>query len=254
MEHWTRAPRAGRGLPVVTRSVRVDGLGPVDLVIFDNDGVLVDSEALSSATLAEVLTAYGVPTTPAQCRRDFTGGTPSLIRQVIEARTGRPLPASFEAAFAARLIERFQRRLRPCPGIPALLDFLGRVGVPYCVASNGTRERIEAALRAVGLLDRFTGRIFSAAEVARPKPAPDLFLQASAALRVPADRCLVIEDTPPGIAAARAAGMRVWAPAGTYPLDELSGADRVSASTAVLAAELQAALAAQRGVTSGQTD
>ena len=217
-------------------------LPTVDLVIFDNDGVLVDSEAISSRTLAEVLTELGVPTTPDDSRRDFTGGTLGLIRTLVEARTGRPLAETFEPVYAARLAGRFARELRPNRGVPELLDFLDAAGVATCVASNGTRTRTETALRATGLLERFDGRIFSADGVERPKPAPDLFLHASTVLGVPVDRCLVIEDSPTGIAAGRAAGMYVWAPAGTYPAERLTDADRVSPSMERLAEELRAEL------------
>jgi HAD superfamily hydrolase (TIGR01509 family) len=219
-----------------------------DLVLFDNDGVLVDSERLSSRTLAAVLTGFGVPATPEACHRDFTGGTVALVRAVVEGRTGRPLPVTFETVYAERLAAAFAHELRASQGVPALLDRLDALGIPYCVASNGSRARIEAALRATRLLDRFAGRIFSAEQVAHPKPAPDLFLHAARAMGAAPGRCLVVEDTPPGIAAGRAAGMRVWAPATTYPADALREADRVSSSMRDLARELGAELTAGRGL------
>ncbi len=214
---------------------------PLGLVIFDNDGVLVDSERLSSATVARVLSELGVPTTPADAHRDFTGGTLDRIRQIVEG-SGHHLPATFEATYAERLAGVFERELAPSAGVPGLLEELDRHGIGYCVASNGTRGRIRASLRAAGLLDRFAGRTFSADDVPRPKPAPDLFLRAADSLGVPAGACLVVEDTPPGIAAGRAAGMRVWTPAGTYPAEALRDADRVFESMELLAAELAAEL------------
>ena len=217
-------------------------LPAVELVIFDNDGVLVDSEDLSSTTLSGVLGDLGVPATPEQCRHDFTGGTVTLVRAVIESRTGRALPESFETLYLERLAAAFERELTPCPGVPALLDFLDEAGIPYCVASNGTRARIQASLRATRLLGRFDGRIFSAEQVAHPKPGPDLFRRAAEVLGAAADHCLVIEDSPPGIAAARSAGMFVWAPAGTYPPEALRDADRVSPSIEALGTELRAEL------------
>ena len=216
---------------------------PLRLVIFDNDGVLVDSERLSSATLAEVLTDLGIPYTPEESHRDFTGGTLGRVRQVVEGR-GLALPALFEATYARRLADVFSRELRPSTGVPELLERLRERGVDCCVASNGTRERVEASLRATGLLERFAGRAFSADDVARPKPAPDLFLHAAATLGAYPDACLVVEDTPPGIEAGRRAGMYVWAPASTYEEAELAGADRVSPTMAALAAELEATLQA----------
>ncbi|MGC8633621.1 MAG: HAD family hydrolase [Candidatus Limnocylindrales bacterium] len=219
-----------------------------ELVLFDNDGVLVDSEGVSSRTLAAVLGAFGVPTTAEACHRDFTGGTVALVRAVVEGRTGRPLPATFETIYAERLAAAFARELRASPGVPALLDRLEALGVPYCVASNGSRARIETSLRATQLLDRFAGRIFSAEQVAHPKPAPDLFLHAAQVLGAAPGRSLVVEDTPPGIAAGHAAGMRVWAPATTYPADALREADRVSPSMRDLARDLSAELTAGRGL------
>ena len=153
-----------------------------------------------------------------------------------------PSPASFEAVYAERLAAAFERELAPCPGVPALLDFLDGAGIPYCVASNGSPARVEASLRATGLLGRFDGRIFSAEQVTRPKPAPDLFRRAAEVLGAPAARCLVVEDTPPGIAAGRSAGMFVWAPEGTYRAEVLRDADRVSVSVEALAEELRAEL------------
>ncbi len=235
-------PATGDPTPVNGRAPWVP-LPVIELVIFDNDGVLVDSEGLSSATLAAVLRDFGVPATPAECRRDFTGGTVARVRTVIEARTGHALPVSFEAVYAERLAAAFERELAPCPGAPALLDFLDGAGIPYCVASNGSRARVEASLRATGLLGRFDGRIFSAEQVTHPKPAPDLFRRAAEVLGAPAERCLVVEDTPPGIAAGRSAGMFVWAPEGTYPAEVLGDADRVSVSVEALATELRAELA-----------
>jgi len=221
---------------------------PLRLVIFDNDGVLVDSETLSSSTLARVLNGFGVPATPAQCRRDFTGFPVTLVRTVVEARMRAVLPVSFEDVYARALGEVFGRELAPSTGVPALLDVLDERGIVYCVASNGTRSRLEMSLRAAGLLARFSGRLFSVEQVARPKPAPDLFLAAAGTLEIAPAECLVVEDTPTGIAAANAAGMFVWAPASTYPADELPGADRVSPTMADLAHELQAELESRAAV------
>ena len=215
-------------------------------MIFDCDGVLVDSEWLSCATLADVLTAAGAPATPDECARDFTGGTVEMIRAVTERRTGRPLPGAFEETYARALFDRFRRDLRAFEGVTALLDALDRAGVPYCVASNGTRDRLGASLGATGLLPRFDGRIFSGVEVARPKPAPDVFLHAAETLRADPARCLVVEDTPTGIAAGRAAGMTVWAPATTFDPGRLATADAVFPSVASLGDALLAGLGRDR--------
>ena len=136
----------------------------------------------------------------------------------------------------------------------ALLEDLDRRGITYCVASNGTRERIEASLRAAGLLPRFADRLFSAEQVAHPKPAGDLFLHAARTLGAVPSECLVIEDTPPGIAAARAARMVAWATASTCPADELLGADWISPSVGALGAALRDKLGSSQLVTSPEQE
>ncbi len=175
-----------------------------ELVIFDNDGVLVDSEWHANQILSDLLTAAGLPMTREACVAEFLGTTLVSVRQRAEARLGRTLPGDFEDRYHARLFEVFRTELRAVPGV---VDALDRITLPTCVASSGTHERIRRALAATGLLARFDGRIFSAQDVARGKPAPDLFLHAARSLGVDPARCAVIEDSPLGIDAARAAGM-----------------------------------------------
>ncbi|HZB33857.1 MAG TPA: HAD family hydrolase [Streptosporangiaceae bacterium] len=196
-----------------------------DLLILDNDGVLVDSEPIANGVLAELLTECGHPTTYEESVRDYLGGTLRLVRQTVEPRLGRPLPADFEDRYHERLFARMRAELTVVAGVVAALDAVDHLAT--CVASSGTRERIETALAAVGLLARFDGRIFSADEVARGKPHPDLFLYAAERMGAEPERCLVVEDSPHGVTAAKAARMTVIGYAGLTPAERLAGADAV---------------------------
>lgn len=189
------------------RDRSADG-GPPGLVIFDNDGVLVDSEPLAREVLGDVLAGYGVPLGD-RWWADFTGHTMAEARRIAEDRRGGPLPAAFERDYHARLLALFTARLRPTPGIPELLDALDAAGVRYAVASNGARARLLHALEVAGLRPRFAGLTFSVDDVVAGKPAPDLFRHAASIAGVPPAACVVVEDGSQGVAAARAAGMRV---------------------------------------------
>jgi HAD superfamily hydrolase (TIGR01509 family) len=191
------------------------------LVIFDNDGVLVDSEWHANEVLAELLTEYGLPCTRERCVEEFMGSSLATVRQRVETARGCRLPQDFEERYHARLFAMFRAGLRPVPGVAEMLD---RVAIPVCVASSGTHARIRLALATTGLLDRFAGRIFSAEDVTRGKPAPDLFLHAAQALGVRPAGCAVIEDTPVGIDAAHAAGMTAFGFARMTPRARLAHA------------------------------
>jgi len=181
--------------------------GPPDLAIFDCDGVLVDSDRIALRIQAERITALGLPTTYEECRRDFLGlGMPATLR-ILEERLGGPLPVGWEEDLAAAVEEAFRRELRPVAGVAAALDAIEAAGLPTCVASSGSQAKMALTLGLTGLRERFEGRIFSAAEVARGKPAPDLFLHAAARMAAAPERCVVVEDSPAGAAAAAAAGM-----------------------------------------------
>jgi HAD superfamily hydrolase (TIGR01509 family) len=203
----------------------------VDLLILDNDGVLVDSEPIANRVLAELLTECGHPTTYEESVRDYLGGTLRLVREIVEPRRCGPLPADFDDRYHERLFARMRAELTAVAGVPAALD---AIGVPTCVASSGTHERIRTALATVGLLARFDGRIFSADDVARGKPYPDLFLYAAERMGAEPERCLVVEDSPHGVAAAKAARMRVIGYAGLTPAERLAGAESVIADMADL--------------------
>jgi HAD superfamily hydrolase (TIGR01509 family) len=202
-------------------------MAAIDLVIFDNDGVVVDSEMLANRVLSDLLTEHGQSTSLEQCIGDFMGGTLAGVRSIVKQRSGVDLPENFDDLYHQRLFQAFASDLRPVPGIRAVLDGLQ---VPFCLASSGTRDRIGLSLTVTGLIDYFDGRIFSAEEVDHGKPAPDLFLHAASNMGVPTSRCVVIEDSPNGVAAARAAGMTVLAYAGLTPVERLGGADATFAT------------------------
>ncbi len=203
-------------------------LGVPQLVILDNDGVLVDSEPLANRILADLLTEAGVPTTYEDALRDYMGGSLGRVHELVLARTGTVLPADLDDRYHARLFKAFRTDLRAVSGAAELIDALAQAGVPYCVASSGTHERIRLALDRVGLLDRFSDdAIFSSADVERGKPAPDLFLHAAAAMSAEPRHCVVVEDSSAGVQAALAAGMTVYGYAAMTPRDRLRGAHAI---------------------------
>ena len=158
-----------------------------DLVIFDNDGVLVDSEPISNTLLAAYLTELGHPTSYEDSLRDYMGAALHRVHDIVRERGGGPLPDDFDEVFHARVFAAFERELKPVAGAVRLLEKLTADGVPYCVASSGSHERIRVGHRTTGL-DRWfdEGRVFSSEDVGRGKPAPDLFLHAAQQMGVPA--------------------------------------------------------------------
>lgn len=178
-----------------------------ELVIFDCDGVLVDSEPISNRLLAEHLTAAGFPTTTEESLERYMGGSFASMLEDIDQRFGGEVDDTFSDRYHADLFATFDAELEPVPGVQAVLDALD---VPICVASSGAPERIRRVLRKAELLERFEGRIFSAVEVERGKPAPDLFLHAASRMGVEPSRCAVVEDSPKGVQAGVAAGMAVF--------------------------------------------
>jgi HAD superfamily hydrolase (TIGR01509 family) len=174
------------------------------LVIFDCDGVLVDSDRIALRIQAEAITALGLPVTYEECVREFLGiGVPATLRR-IEEWLGRPLPEGWAAQLDAEVTAAFRRELMPVPGIAQALD---EITLPTCVASSGSHERMTLTLGLTGLYERFAGRIFSADEVERGKPDPDLFFYAAERMGIVPERCIVVEDSLWGVAAAVAAGM-----------------------------------------------
>jgi HAD superfamily hydrolase (TIGR01509 family) len=192
-----------------------------ELVIFDCDGVLIDSERIAVKVDAEILREVGWQLTEAEIIERFMGRSDAYMRGEIEAAIGRPLGEDWGAALRPRFRAAMEAELEPVEGI---VDALDRITLPACVASSSTHDHLQFALGLTGLLDRFDGRIFSATDVEHGKPAPDLFLHAAATLGVPPDRCAVVEDSRYGIEAARAAGMRAFGYAGGLtPRDRLAG-------------------------------
>lgn len=176
-----------------------------DLVIFDCDGVLVDSERITNEVFCAMLNELGLSVTLEDMFERFVGRSmPQCVALITEMRGGEPAPAEFFRALRERAGKALRERVTPVTGIGAVLDALT---IPYCVASSGEHEKIRLTLGVTGLLPRFEKRIFSVVDVEHPKPAPDVFLHAARTLGADPQRCAVVEDTPTGIRAAVAAGM-----------------------------------------------
>jgi HAD superfamily hydrolase (TIGR01509 family) len=181
----------------------------VQLLIFDCDGVLVDSESISNGVLADLLTAEGMPTTLSEARRAYQGLMLSEVLARAEARLGRALPDDWLATFERERAARFRRELRPVKGANEAVRRIAAAGIPVCVASQGKLSKTRLSLALTGLDRLFPeDSRFSAYSVAKGKPAPDLFLHAARAMGAEAAGCVVVEDTPSGVRAAVSAGMR----------------------------------------------
>jgi HAD superfamily hydrolase (TIGR01509 family) len=184
-------------------------MAPRGLVIFDCDGVLVDSESISNGVLAEMLSAEGLPMTLAQARRDYQGLLLDEVRTRAEGKLGRRLPEDWLGRYELRRAEVFRAELRPVPGAARAVQAVGAAGLAACVASQGKLAKTRLSLELTGLREMFADdQLFSAERVPRGKPYPDLFLHAAEAMCVEPARCVVVEDTPSGVTAAVAAGMR----------------------------------------------
>ncbi len=180
-----------------------------ELVVFDCDGVLVDSEPIANRVMAEAITGLGWPLSTADCTARFKGHHLDTVIAAVEDRLGRPVPEAWLRDLRAATGAAFERELQAVPGVVAALDAVAAGGLATCVASQGPPEKMAVSLGVTGLRARFEGRIFSAYQVARGKPRPDLFLFAAAAMGVAPRACVVIEDSPLGVTAAKAAGMDV---------------------------------------------
>jgi HAD superfamily hydrolase (TIGR01509 family) len=181
--------------------------GPFELVIFDCDGVLVDSERLAVRVESEYLTELGWPLGQAEIVERFLGRADRYMDEAIQAQLGDRLPADWREQFSRRYREAYAAELVPVDGV---LEALDRITIPTCVASSGSHDKLRFTLGHTGLYQRFEGRIFSGHEVAAGKPAPDLFLHAAARMGAEPARCAVVEDSRFGVQAARAAGMRAF--------------------------------------------
>jgi HAD superfamily hydrolase (TIGR01509 family) len=192
-----------------------------ELVIFDNDGVLVDSEPHAITVLTELLTELGLSSSYDENFERFVGSSVGRVRRLAEAEMGRQLPRDFEDRYYAELFDRFRRELQPITGVKTALK---QIDAPKCVASSGPHTRIRLALEATGLWGEFEGNVFSRDDVERGKPAPDLFLLAAKSMRARPDRSAVVEDSPLGIEAANAAGMTSFGFAASTPKERLRAA------------------------------
>ncbi len=197
---------------------------PYDLVIFDCDGVLVDSERIANREFALLLKEIGLDFTLPQMFETFVGNTMARCVEIITDRLGHAPPANLLDRYHAMIRVALEREIEPVAGVVELLDALDAAGIPYAVASNGEHSKMQTTLGATGLLARFEGCRFSATDVARAKPAPDVFLHAAKVMGVSPTRCVVIEDSPLGVQGACAAGMMVIGYADLMPAERLRGA------------------------------
>ncbi len=206
-----------------------------DLVIFDCDGVLVDSEPIAARLTAQAVSKLGWQMSAEEAKAEFLGDTFSNVIQRIEQKLGKAVPASWPEQSQRRLLEAFARDLREVPGARAVVEQLVAAGVAVAVASQGSHEKMRVTLGVTGLLPLFEGRIFSAAQVARPKPAPDLFLLAAHHAGCSPGRAVVVEDSTRGVKAALAAGMRVLGYTGSVGVEAMiaAGAEPVDDLTQV---------------------
>jgi HAD superfamily hydrolase (TIGR01509 family) len=213
-----------------------------DLIIFDCDGVLIDSEVISTHTLLDALRAHGLDVDIDYVRKTYLGRTISVVKSDYRQWTGRDLAEGFEDEFLTRLFEAYRRELTPMPGVIALIEALE---VPFCMATSSSVERATVSLEVTGLLPVFAGRVFCASMVAKGKPAPDLFLHAAKSFGADPARCLVVEDSEVGLLAGRNAGMAVWRFVGGSHFDAAARAApadpgiRVFESMEAMAAELR---------------
>jgi len=206
------------------------------MVIFDCNGVLIDSEPIAAAVAAEEFTRAGFPLTPEIVARYFTGRRSTDMFAAVEAATHRKLPANFSAVVAAATLRRFRIELRAMPHTSYALTWLRG---PKCVASSSTLDRIRVSLETTGLLRFFEPYLFSASDVPHGKPAPDLLLHAAAKMRVSPADCIVVEDSAAGVAAAHAAGMTPIGFVGGTHADASTGASLMAAGARTIIADMR---------------
>jgi len=211
-----------------------------ELVIFDCDGVLVDSERIANQVFCAMLNELGLPVSLADMFERFVGLSMPQCMALITEMHGRPPRDTFVAELNQRTAAALTGEIEPIPGV---VDVLAVLSIPYCVASSGDHEKIRLTLGATGLLKQFDGRIFSVVDVDKPKPAPDVFLLAARTLGVHPSRCVVVEDTPTGVRAGVAAGMHVLGFSANTPEHRLreAGAHEVFAEMRQLPALLSPA-------------
>jgi HAD superfamily hydrolase (TIGR01509 family) len=213
-----------------------------DLVIFDCDGVLVDSEPIANRVFVDMLADLGLEASLEDMYANFVGHPMSYCMQLVEQRLGKAPPGDFETRLQERTFAAFKTGgLRAMPGI---LEALELITIPTCVASSGELEKMQLTLGLTGLLPRFDGRLFSVTQVKRGKPAPDIYLYAAARMDASPSRCVVIEDSPVGAQAGAAAGMTVIGFSAHTPAEKLEsvGVQRTFADMRELPSILAGAL------------
>ncbi len=178
-----------------------------DLVIFDCDGVLVDSELITNRIFAQMLNEEGLALSLDDMFERFVGRSMGQCLEIVAQLLGRPVQRRFVDDFDERCAIALKSELKAVPDIELVL---ASVGIPFCVASSGTHEKMQTTLGITGLLPQFRGKMYSVTEVARSKPFPDVFLHAASRQHVAPSACAVIEDTPTGVRAGVAAGMTVF--------------------------------------------
>lgn len=180
-------------------------------VIFDNDGVLVDSEAISNRVLVEMAASVGVSLALDDAIENFSGVSMSGTLDYLKAHATTEFPEDFEEEFRRRTFEQFKTELKPVDGVAQVLKTLEQDGIPFCVASSGPREKIKLSLTTAGLIPHFEDRIFSSYDINSWKPQPDIFLYAARKMGFQPDECVVVEDSLAGVKAARGGGFEVFA-------------------------------------------
>ncbi len=222
-------PGANRVVADRARLPAVHDARSVDLVIFDCDGVLVDSERLTVGVEARVLTELGWEITVDEVVERFMGRSDESMLNQIADRLGRSAAEEFDRVSTEEIVASFRTELQPIDGIGRLIDSLHDGGISTCVASSGSHRKMELTLGVTGLYDRFEGRIYSASEVTDGKPAPDLFLHAAQRMATDPGLAVVIEDSITGVLAARAADMTCYGFAGGLtPADKLAAAGAIT--------------------------
>jgi len=208
----------------------------IDLVIFDCDGVLIDSEVISARMLVAELADRDVHITMDYVTHHFLGRSYPVVLQQIRDEFGVDLPPEFETRYRANLLSAFERDLRPISGVRAVIE---RLLPDYCLATSSSPPRLAKSLEITGLRDIFSGRTTTASEVSHGKPAPDLFLLAAQKRGADPANCLVIEDSENGVRAGLAAGMQVWRFIGGSHLKDLAGAENAAAGAAQVFASFE---------------
>lgn len=229
---------------------------PTELIIFDCDGVLIDSEIVVCRLTAEEFTRLGYPVTTEEVIARFAGRAERSMIADVERDWGRPVPAEYFSRMRERVGQAYATELRAIPGVA---EVLRRIRIPVCVASSSYPEKLRLGLETVGLHDRFAPNVISATRVAHGKPAPDVFLYAAGWMRAPVAGCVVIEDSLAGVRAARAAGMRVFgftggahcSPGHGARLSE-AGAERVIGDFREMEDHLPEAFVSPEGVLTGE--